>query len=83
MAMSRKSTRRRRRTGAEIIAGLHVPVVLAESTRLAIDKIATEMVQEMFADGTFRQELRALVRRDWPKVERQIRGPRKKARGHT
>jgi hypothetical protein len=50
-------------SGAVRIAGVTVPIVLAESTRVAIEKMAADVAQEMLADPTFRAELREIVKR--------------------
>jgi hypothetical protein len=47
----------------EAISRATVPVVLAESTRVAIEKMATELAHDLLSDPVFREELRNTVRR--------------------
>lgn len=81
MAAKKGSRRRGKRnggapSGAVRIAGVTVPIVLAESTRIAIEKMAADAAQEMLADPTFRAELREIVKRGSKESVRESKGAR-------
>ena len=53
-----------------------VPVVLAESTRVTIERMAAEFVQDLLSDPTFKAEIRETVRRAMEPAVKELREPR-------
>lgn len=62
-AMAKRTGRRQTKTRTELLAEIAVPYVLSESTRVTIEKMASEFVEELRSDPTWRQEVRDVVRR--------------------
>jgi len=63
MSMKARKRSRAKPPVVEALARATVPVVLSESTRVAIEKMATELARDLLGDPVFRDELRKAVRR--------------------